>query len=419
MKTCKRLIAVLLLGPVLAMGWVASAYAHGEKAQEAFLRMQTVAFFDTKFATDKPEPGDITLKQGEEWTVEGTMKILETWPKTIDEPEVGYIGVTTQGPVAIMTERVVNGKDTPHSIYLERGDVFNYKMTLQGRRVGRWHVHPIIGVEGAGSVMGPGRWLIVEEAAGGFSFPVTLINGETVDLENYGFSLVWTLNLLGLVLGLWFMWHWTVPRATITRLAINLKIGMHDTGDDFGLIQPKDYKVMDLLAVITIVLLVGGYWYGAATYPGGIPQQVIRFAPPEAHADPNFVKISATQQAKYNVAEHNLVLPFEVTNTGSSPMTVTSFNTSTLVFSSNSSSGGRQVNVEPSDAIYPNETKSLTLSMRDTVWEEERMMPIGEALMSVTGVVTFENQDGQKNRITVQMPLNPSSFTDYSGAAYF
>ena len=419
MKTCKRLIAVLLLGPVLAMWWVAAAYAHGEKAQEAFLRMQTVAFFDTKFATDKPEPGDITLKQGEEWTVEGTMKILETWPKTIDEPEVGYIGVTTQGPVSIMTGRVVNGKDTPHSIYLGRGDVFNYKMTLQGRLVGRWHVHPIIGVQGAGSVMGPGRWLTVKEAPGGFSFPLTLMNGETVDVENYGISLVWTLNLLGLVLGLWFMWHWTVPRATVTRLMINLKIGMHDTGDDFGLIQPKDYKVMDILAVLTIVLLIGGYWYGAATYPGGIPQQVIRFEPPKAHEDPNFVKVSATQQAKYDVAEHNLVLPFEVTNTGSSPMTVTAFNTSTLVFSSNASSGGRQVIVEPSDAIYPNETKSLTLSMRDTVWEEERMMPIGEALMSVTGVVTFENQDGQKNRITVQMPLNPSSFTDYAGAAYF
>ena len=419
MKTCKRLIAVLLLGPVLAMWWVAAAYAHGEKAQEAFLRMQTVAFFDTKFATDKPEPGDITLKQGEEWTVEGTMKILETWPKTIDEPEVGYIGVTTQGPVSIMTGRVVNGKDTPHSIYLGRGDVFNYKMTLQGRLVGRWHVHPIIGVEGAGSVMGPGRWLTVKEAPGGFSFPLTLMNGETVDVENYGFSLVWTLNLLGLVLGLWFMWHWTVPRATVTRLMINLKIGMHDTGDDFGLIQPKDYKVMDILAVLTIVLLVGGYWYGAATYPGGIPQQVIRFEPPKAHEDANFVELKATEQAKYNVAEHTLVLHFEVTNTGSSPMTVTRFNTSTLVFSSNASSGGRQVIVEPSDAIYPNETKSLTLSMRDTVWEEERMMPIGEALMSVTGVVTFENQDGQKNRITVQMPLNPSSFTDYSGAAYF
>ena len=418
MKTCKRLIAVLLLGPVLAMGWVAAAYAHGEKAQEAFLRMQTVAFFDTKFATDKPEPGDITLKQGEEWTVEGTMKILETWPKTIDEPEVGYIGVTTQGPVSIMTGRVVNGKDTPHSIYLGRGDVFNYKMTLQGRLVGRWHVHPIIGVEGAGSVMGPGRWLTVKEAPGGFSFPLTLMNGETVDVENYGFSLVWTLNLLGLVLGLWFMWHWTVPRATVTRLMINLKIGMHDTGDDFGLIQPKDYKVMDILAVLTIVLLVGGYWYGAATYPGGIPQQVIRFEPPKAHEDPNFVKVSATQQAKYDVAEHTLVLPFEVTNTGNTAMSVTLFTTSTLTFMNNASEG-RRVIVEPSDAIYPNETKSLTLSMRDTVWEEERMMPIGEALMSVTGVVTFENQDGQKNRITVQMPLNPSSFTDYAGAAYF
>ena len=99
-------------------------------------------------------------------------------------------------------------------------------------------------------------------------------------------------------------------------------------------------------------------------------------------------------------------------------MTVSSFNTSTLVFN-NASGEGRQVNVEPSDAIYPNETKSLKLSMRDTVWEEERMMPIGEALMSVTGVITFKNQDGHVNRMTVQMPLNPSSFTDYAGAAYF
>jgi len=270
MKTCKRLISVLLLGPILAMGWVASAYAHGEKAQEAFLRMQTIAFFDTEYATDKPVSGEITLKQGEEWTVKGTMKVLETWPKTIDAPEVGYIGVTTQGPTSIMTGRVVNGKNTPHSINLDRGDVFDYVMTLQARRVGRWHYHPIIGVEGAGSVMGPGLWINIEEAPGGFTFPVTLMNGQTVDLENYGFSLVWWLNVMGLILGCWFMWHWTVPRATITRLAINLKIGLHDTGDDFGLIQPKDYKVMDLLAIITIVLLVGGYWYGAATYPGGI-----------------------------------------------------------------------------------------------------------------------------------------------------
>lgn len=419
MNSSKRLVAVLLLGPVLTMGWVAAAYAHGERAQEAFLRMQTVAFFDTEYATDKPVSGEITLKQGEEWTVSGTMKILETWPKTIDEPEVAYIGVTTQGPTSIMTGRVVNGKDTPHSIFVDRGDVFNYKMTLQGRLVGRWHYHPIIGVEGAGSVMGPGLWINVEEAPGGFTFPLTLMNGETVDVENYGFSLVWTLNLLGLVLGLWFMWHWTVPRATVTRLAINLKIGMHDTGDDFGLIQPKDYKVMDLLAVITIVLLVAGYWYGAVTYPGGIPQQVIRFEPPKAHEDPSFVQSKTTEQAKYDVAEQTLVIPVEVTNTGASAMSVAGFNTSTLEFLSHTSHGVRKVVVEPNEAILPNETKSLKLSMRDPVWEEERMMPIGEALMSVTGVVIFKNQEGQKNLVTVQLPLRPTSFTDYAGARYY
>jgi hypothetical protein len=99
-------------------------------------------------------------------------------------------------------------------------------------------------------------------------------------------------------------------------------------------------------------------------------------------------------------------------------MSVTLFTTSTLTFMNNASEG-RRVILEPNVAIFPNETKSLTLSMRDSVWEEERMMPIGEALMSVTGTVIFENQEGQKNLVTIQMPLNPSSFTDYAGAAYF
>jgi len=175
---------------------------------------------------------------------------------------------------------------------------------------------------------------------------------------------------------------------------------------------------MDLLAVLTIVLLAGGWWYGNTTYPGGIPLQVIRFAPPEANQDPTFVEAKIPQKAIYDVAGHTLMIPIEVTNTGNSAMTVTLFTTSTLTFLNNAS-GGRRVIVEPNEAIFPNETKLVKLSMTDPVWEEERMIPIGEAMMQVAGVVVFENKEGQMNRVTVQLPLKPTSFTEYAGARYY
>ena len=57
--------------------------------------------------------------------------------------------------------------------------------------------------------------------------------------------------------------------------------------------------------------------------------------------------------------------------------------------------------------------------MTDTVWEEERMIPIGEAVMLITGVVTVENSAGQRNLITVQMPLRPTTFKGYKGVIYY
>ena len=405
-----RLVAVVSMGLLLAVGYASAALAHGEKAQESFLRMQTVAFFDTKYSTD-------TVEQGGAWSVSGTMKILETWPETLGEPKVAYIGVTTQGPISIMTERIVNGKDTPHSIYVKRGDVFNYKMSLQGRRVGRWHVHPIIGVEGAGSVMGPGQWLTVNEAEGGFSFPLTLMNGETVDVETYGFSLVMTLNVIGFVIGVWFLWHWTGARPTVTRLRVNLQIGLHDTGEDFGLIEKRDYTWMNVFAVLTLILLAVGWFYATTTYPNDIPLQVIRFEPPKAPQDPSFTEHKAGDKAIYDVAKKSLIIPIEITNTGNSDARVVSFVTSTLVFTT--AAGDLKLELDSDEAIAPNSSMMLTLTMTDQVWEEERMIPIGEAQMLITGVVIVENSAGQRNLITVQMPLQPTSFKGYRGAIYY
>jgi len=403
MKMKRRLVAALLLGPTLLIGYASLTYAHGERAQEAFLRMQTVGWFDVKYSAD-------TVKQGEPWNVSGTLKILETWPKTLDEPETAYVGVSAPGPIAIMKERVINGKPAPHSIFVKRGDVLEFQMTLQGRRPGRWHIHPIIAIEGAGSLLGPGQWLTVEEVPGGFSFPLTLFNVKEVNVEDYGLNLVMITSLIGLVIGLWFMWHWTGPRATITRLAVTNLIPLHDIGEDFGLITKRDQRYMNLFAILAIVLLVAGYAYSEVVYPERIPLQVIRFEPPKLPEVPVFAEAKVAGPALYDVDQTSLELPIQITNMGNSPITLANFTTSTVTFSSNPAADASRLAVEPGNVIGANETKTLKLTMRDQLWYTERLVPIGEAQMVMTGVVTFVNSAGQKNRLTVQAPLRPSSF---------
>ena len=52
-------------------------FAHGEAADEPFLKDLTVAFYDVHISPT-------TIKVGDPVTITGTVKILETWPYTLD-----------------------------------------------------------------------------------------------------------------------------------------------------------------------------------------------------------------------------------------------------------------------------------------------------------------------------------------------
>ena len=88
----RTLLVSVVLGLGTALGSAALASAHGENAQEGFLRMETVTFTDVNFSTD-------TVKQGEPVTITGKATLLDTWPKTLGEPQTGFVNVTAPGPV--------------------------------------------------------------------------------------------------------------------------------------------------------------------------------------------------------------------------------------------------------------------------------------------------------------------------------
>src|SRR5256885_40915 len=160
----KRLAAVLLLGMATTLAFASPASAHGERSQEAFLRMRTIGWTDVVFdGGHRDANGDIVIAQGEKFTIKGVARLMNTWPDTLAKglPRIGYINVATQGPCVEMLARTINGISTPGRIEITKGHTYSFDETMMGRRVGRWHVHPTFAVKGAGTLLRPGQWIRV------------------------------------------------------------------------------------------------------------------------------------------------------------------------------------------------------------------------------------------------------------------
>ena len=403
----RRLLIALGLGLVLAAATAAVASAHGENSQEGFLRMETVVFSDVAFSTD-------TLKQGDPLTITGKATLLDTWPKTLGEPDTGFINVTAPGPVLLMQDRQINGMETPDAIFVKKGSTYEFKLTLVGRQPGRWHVHPTFAVEGAGTLIGPGQWITVQDT-GGFADNITLLNGQTVNLETYGLGQLTIFHWLGFVLGMVWMLYWTVPKIgganhrTVSKLPVTLRVPLNTDGQDIGLITKQDHRVSNWLLVATIGLLAVGWIYQSVSFPIKIPQQVFRFTPPELAQPPQVTQV-VTKTAAFDPQTSTLTMDVDVTNTGSSPVTLKGFTTSSLTFVDQASAGtGAEhvMSISPQPTIAPGETRTLNLTLRDPVWRDTRMIEVNRPRIEVAGQLLFQDSSGSSSRATIASSVNP------------
>jgi methane/ammonia monooxygenase subunit B len=403
----RRLLISVLLGLIAGVGTAVVAYAHGENAQEGFLRMETVAFSNVAFSKD-------TVKQGEDITITGQATLLNTWPKTLGEPSTGFVNVTAPGPVLLMKDRLVNGMEAPDAIFVKKGNTYDFKVTLVGRQPGRWHVHPTFAVEGAGTLIGPGQWITVQDV-GGFANNLTLVDGQTVNLETYGIGQLTIFHWLGFALGAVWMLYWTVPKIgganhrTVSKLPVTLRIPLNTDGQDIGLITKRDHMVSNVILAATIGLLVVGWIYQSVAFPIKIPQQVFRFTPPDLPAAPQFAQ-ATPKDASFDPQTSTLVMNVEVTNTGKSPATLKGFTTSSLTFVDQASAGtGAEhvVVISPSATIAPGETKTVNLTMRDPVWRDTRMIEVNRPRIEVAGQLVFQDPSGTQSQATIATSVNP------------
>jgi len=187
---------------------------------------------------------------------------------------------------------------------------------------------------------------------------------------------------------------------SIAKLPVTLQIPLNTDGLDIGLITKRDHRASTLMLLATIALLAVGWIYQAVAFPVKIPQQVLRFAPPELAQPVQFAQAGA-KDASFDPETSTLVMNVDVTNTGKTPMTLKGFTTSSLTFVDQASAGtGAEhvMTISPQATINPGETKTLKLTFRDPVWRDTRMIEVDRPRISVAGLLLFQDATGAQNQ---------------------
>jgi len=400
--------AALLL---LVASYAPRAFAHGEAADEPFLKDLTVAFYDVHISPT-------AIKVGDPVTITGAVKILETWPYTLDPPQTAYITPVVPGPVFALVDRQVNGTPTPGSILVDKGGTYHFKMVIRGRRPGNWHVHPGIAIQGTGTLIGPGEWVSVEPSAQPFRMDVTLLTGQTVNLEHYGGSFVWWWSFAGFIIGMVWMVYWTVPKRTVTRLAVTTQIPVNDDAPDIGLITPRDHMWMDLLAGITIAMLIVGWVYMAVKFPVRLPQQTVRFAPDAIDSTIHSAQVMKANST-YDDRTDTLLINLKIKNNGTTPLTLRQYIMAMATFvngdkDQQDKAGPAhyvgQMQLDPDVPIEPGDIGKVQLKISSPLFDEERLIPLHDPQERIAGLLRFTDPQGHEDLVTLRTDLVPTEF---------
>lgn len=397
----------VLVAALLSTAVASSAFAHGERSQEPFLRMRSILFYDCQWLTDR-------LKVNEELVLSGRFRVFDDWPTDVlGRPDTVYVNTGVPGPVFVRKASFLNGVNMANSTSLAIGGDYEFKVVLRARAPGSYHVHPLINVYNGGPIQGPGKWVTIEGGGGPFTNPEKTLTGETIDLEWFGLAGVVGWHLVWVAVALvWLLW-WVRRPLFIPRYILVTR------GAEDELITPADRMVAVGLFVATLaIVLVGNYWASVA-YPITVPLQSSRshVKPLPAPAQGVDVELS---KATYEVPGRTVYLDLKVTNKSEKPIRISEFTTANVRFLN-----AAVVKDEPSyprdliapsglvvdaDApIAPGETKLVHVSATDPIWETERLaLLLYDPDSRFGGLLMFRDSDGKRFLSVVGGPILPT-----------
>ena len=396
----------ILLLVLLSIANTPIVSAHGERSQEPFLRMLSVQWYDTEWSTDK-------LAVNEEMTLTGKFHLHSGWPEAIAKPDVAFMHVYVPGPVFVRKGVWVNGKPMVRSASYEIGRDYEYKIVMKARRPGAHHLHPMLNIKDGGPNAGPGKWVEITGDADDFVNPVTTLTGETVNLENWGWTRVWTWHALWAVIALFWL-GWWLRRPLLAGRNILLRQGREDE-----LITPMDKKVGLGLGLLTLALIFYGYFSTIDKFPITIPLQAGLMELHPLPIDDDVVDVELIE-ATYDIPGRSVKMSVTVTNGATSPIRLGEFSTASIRWMN--AGVAPDVGIYPHDLIAlngleiegdtpiaPGETRTLNIVATDAAWETERLaLLIYDPDSRFGGMLFFYDENGKRHKQTFGGPLIPS-----------
>lgn len=412
MKNLVKLAAIGAAAVVAAtVGAVAPASAHGEKSQQAFLRMRTLNWYDVAWSKT-------TVNVNEEMVLSGKVHVFSAWPQAVANPRISFLNAGEPGPVLVRTAQFIGGQFAPRSVSLVPGNDYDFKINLRGRRAGRWHVHAQINVEGGGPIIGPGQWIEIKGDMKDFTNPVTLLDGTTLDLEHYGIDRVYAWHLPWLAVGAAWILFWFVRKGIISSYI------MVAEGKADGVMTDEDKRIGAIVLALTVLATIMGYAVTNSTFPRTIPLQAGLQKPltpltTEGTAGVGKEVVSAELNGGvYKVPGRELTINVKVTNKTGEPLRLGEYTAAGLrflnpdVFTTKPEFpdyllADRGLSVDPTP-IAPGESKEIVVKIQDARWDIERLSDLAyDTDSQIGGLLMFFSPSGKRFAAEIGGPVIP------------
>jgi len=401
----------------IALCWLASlalftspAWAHGEKAQQPVLRMRTLHWFDVDVSARR-------LDVGQTLVVKGSFVPSHAWPEHVPSAQqTAFLNIGVPGPAFVRLDNRINGTPGIRSSSFKAGVQYDFVITLKARTPGRYHVHPLLNVKDAGPIIGPGIWVEVGGSAANFSNTVKTLTGQEIDLESYGLANAAGWSALWAMIGLaWFGYWLSKAPLVLPRFRRVVELG-NDRADE--MITGRDRKAAMLTLTVTLLLVLGGYFWAQERWPINTPLQTGKIETAQLRREPSPLTVRM-DEARYRIPGRSFRIELTVTNNCQSTVSVGEFNSGNLRFVN-----AKVLQAQPRDqddlvapdalrvdgdaTIAPGQTRKIVIYADDAMWETQRMTTMITSPDSViAGMLFFYDAQGKRWAVEISGPMIP------------
>ncbi|HIN90264.1 MAG TPA: methane monooxygenase/ammonia monooxygenase subunit B [Porticoccaceae bacterium] len=396
----QRKIIGFVVGVLTLIGAVDAAMAHGERAQEPFLRMRTIQWYDVQWSAPSVAVNEIM-------SVTGKFRVSPdwSWPQTTAKPETAFLNISSPGPVFVRKGSWINGVNMANSTSFETGRDYAFQVDLKGRVPGKWHVHSMLNIKNAGPIVGPGNYVEVTGDQADFTNPVETLTGEVVDIETYGLAnnIKWHIIFAGL--GIVWLVYWLVKPLFFSRYRAVA------AGEGDALITNMDKSFSAAMLVIALGTVAYGYFSAESEYPITLPMQSARESvePLPVSAESVTVKL---ERATYRVPGRSMKMRLLVTNNAETAIRLGEFTTATVRFINpdvglmdeaarswpSNLLADSGLTITGDNVILPGQTRILEVEAQDAAWETERLSSlIYDPDSRFGGLLFFYDEDDSRH----------------------